>query len=297
MNAPAAQDTWVMACRQIEQNHLSGMYLGRHVAHDSRNLSYPWQRQAGRALTSQVWTRHGAILDQGSLGSCTGNALTGALECDPCYGALPPAHPALDENLAVAIYSSATTLDAFPGAYPPDDTGSDGPDAAKAAMKMGLISGYLHCLGLAAVLDALEDHPVCLGVNWYDSFDHPDSSGHVSLSPGASVRGGHEFLCRGKDVDSKLVICDNSWGPGWGNAGSFTFSWDDLDRLLHEQGDGTVSLPLTTTPPPPNPPPHPDDADAALFRQTQAWAGEHHAGAARAIARDLNQWYAAKGYQ
>jgi hypothetical protein len=83
----AVEEAWYVAHARIEQNHLPGMYLGRNIRHDSRNKAYPWQRSAA-APASQMWIRHGAILDQGSLGSCTGNAETGALECDPCYGAL-----------------------------------------------------------------------------------------------------------------------------------------------------------------------------------------------------------------
>ena len=299
-------DTWVVTARQIEQHHLPGMHLGRNVVRDSRNLSYRWKRNLPpELLVSKMWVRHGGILDQLDLGSCTGNAELGALECDPCYAALPAGHPALDEALAVKIYSAATALDPFPGAYPPDDTGSDGPDAAKAAKQLGLISGYLHCLSLADVLDALEDHPVCLGSNWYDSMDSPDSSGLVTISPGASIRGGHEYLCRGKDVSQQLVFLDNSWGTGWGKAGSFAYSYATLERLLGEQGDGTVSLPLTApapTPipvppqPAPVPDPGPDDADLTLHRQTLAWTSERHVGQNAAVAKDLKLWYAAKGF-
>ena len=290
-------DTWTVRAQRIEQNHLPGMALGRNVYHDSRNLAYPWTPREGRVLASQMWTRHGDILDQGEIGSCTGNAETGALECDPCFAALPVPHPALDEALAVRIYSAAETIDGD-GPYPPNDNGSSGPSAAKAAKNLGLISGYLHCLSLEAVLDALEEHPVCIGSNWYDSMDQPDSSGLVTVSPGASIRGGHEYLCRGKDTGQQLVFFDNSWGTGWGKNGTFAYSWDTLGRLLGEQGDGTVSLPLDAQPPQPQPPQPPaDDADLTLYRQTRAWTDEHHAGAARAIARDLRAWGTAKGYR
>lgn len=560
-------DTWTVTRRRITQHHLPGMYLGRNVHHDSRNLAYPWQRKS-RTLTDQLWPRHAPVLNQGSVGSCTGNAETGALSCDPDYAALPVAygpggHTALDEQLAVAIYSAAETIDGD-GPYPPNDNGSSGPSAAKAALGMGLISGYLHCLSLQDVLDALEEHPVCIGSNWYDcvmpssrvlttdlrwipieklvpgdeiigfdetpvpgqlrgrryrrstilandpvvkqtltfyydlggqeheltvseghlflvrnsnetqawrradqlriddviyalvapyepaisyeagwlagffdgegsvgtathkekgvdrrpyrldvsqrigptldalkaavsafgfdfqvqqvrnlpdpahpnwnplevlwlrggrseilrflgtirperlvangagfwegqilssktplwstvtgirrtgrqelraigtstgtlivegllshnSFDQPGSSGLVEITPGASVRGGHEYLCRGKSVADRLVFFDNSWGAGWGKAGSFAYSWDTLDRLLAEQGDGTVSLPLTAPAPQPVPVPQ-QAADAALHSQTAGWTGMHHVGQNAAVARDLRTWYAAKGF-
>jgi hypothetical protein len=299
----ASPGTWIVTRRRITEHVVPGKRLGRHVGHDSRNLAYPWRRQEDRQLTSQLWSRSIPVLDQGQVGSCTGNAQTGTLGCDPDVGALPAGHPALDENLALKIYSAAETIDGD-GPYPPNDNGSTGPSAAKAAMKMGLISGYLHCLSLADVLDALEEHPVCIGSNWYDSMDAPDSSGLVTVSAGAQVRGGHEYLCRGKSVEDKLVFLDNSWGTGWGKQGSFTYSWNTLDRLLHEQGDGTVSLPLTVpapTPvpapvPTPNPGPGPDEADLALYRQTRTWASERHVGANHQVANDLTAWYNRKGF-
>ncbi len=273
--------------------------LGRNVYHDSRNRAYPWRTpvRTYAGLTSQLWTRHTEILDQGAVGSCTGNEQVGALGTGPIFGALPATHPALDETLALEIYSGAETIDGD-GPYPPNDNGSSGPSAAQVAKNLGLISGYLHCFSLADVLDALETGTVGIGANWYDSYDRPDSSGHVSISPGASIRGGHEFLCRGKDTTSRVVICDNSWGPGWGREGSFTFSWDDLDRLLHEQGDGTVSLPLTVPVPPPVPvPPVPvqNPDDVAFAAVLHPWVLVHHVGHNEQAARAARTWLRARG--
>lgn len=293
--------SWYVEHAVVPEQVIPGRRLGRVVRHDSRNRLYPWQRSAA-APASRMWTRHTPILDQGQLGSCTGNAETGALGCDPCFGALPPSPPLLDENLAVKIYSAAEKIDGGTG-YPPEDEGSTGPSAAQAAKNMGLISGYLHCFSLADVIDALQQHPVCIGANWYDSFDQPGSSGLISVSPGAQVRGGHEFLCRGLDTDAQLLFFDNSWGTGWGKSGSFSMAYATLGRLLSEQGDATVSLPLTApapapvpVPPQPAPVPGPDDADLALYRQVRAWVTQHHVGQNGAIARDLQHWIRAKGF-
>lgn len=302
-------ESWYVEHARIPEVPVPGKPLGRHVRHDSRNRLYPW-RQSGAAPASIMWTRHDPILDQGNLGSCTGNALAGALECDPCYGALPAAHPALDESLAVAVYSAAEKIDGGAG-YPPEDNGSSGPSAAQAAVNMGLISGYLHCFSLADVLDALQQHPVMIGANWYTGFDSPDSTGLVAIGPGDTIRGGHEFLCRGVDVTSQVLYFDNSWGAGWGDQGSFSMAYATLGRLLGEQGDATIALPLTVPAPqpvpvppdptptpvpvPPAPVPHVDAADATLFRQTRTWVAERHIGTNSTVARDLRTWYAAKG--
>jgi hypothetical protein len=268
--------------------------LGRNVYHDSRNRAYPWRTpmRTYAGLTSQLWTRHIPILDQGNAGSCTGNEQVGAVGTGPLYTALPSSHPTLDEALAVKIYSGAETIDGD-GPYPPNDNGSSGPSAAQVAKNLGLISGYLHCFSLNDVLDALEDGPVGIGSNWYDSMDQPDRSGLVSISPGAAVRGGHEYLCRGKDTEKKLVYLDNSWGEGWGTGGSFTYSYATLERLLAEQGDATVSLPLTVPVPPPVPPPV--DPDHVFAQVLHPWVLLHHIGGNGHISREAAVWLKAKG--
>ena len=83
--------------------------------------------------------------------------------------------------------------------------------------------------------------PVEVGVSWYEGFDKPDAKGLVKIA--GTVRGGHAFELLGVDADKQLVWAINSWGPGWGLAGRFAFSWKDLDRLLREQGEAsTVTL-------------------------------------------------------
>lgn len=278
--------------------------LGRHVWHDSRSRSYPFDA-AKVTIRTVTWARMIAILDQGNLGSCTGNAMTGGLGTTPVYEALPASHPTLNEAEAVKLYSAATSLDSYPGSYPPDDTGSDGLSVCKAAQQAGMLSGYTHCFDLNTALAALSAGPVLFGINWYDSFDSPASSGLVAISPNASVRGGHEIVARGLDTDTKLIYLDNSWGTGWGNEGSFSMSWDTMARLLGEDGDATVPVPVTQpaptptpTPTPPTPPgPSPDSADVALWQGTQQWAtGKHYTKSTKNVAADLKTWAAAKGF-
>lgn len=244
--------------------------LGRNYKHDSRSLFYRHQAPPGRTLATTLHNRNIPILNQGQVGSCTGNAMDGALGTDPLFGALPRNFP-LDENEALVLYSAAEILDGDGGGYPPIDDGSTGPSVAQAAKNAGLISGYTHCTVLNDFLDALQDGPVLLGSNWYDSMDKPDSSGMVSISPAAQVRGGHETLWRGIDVTAQTVFGDNSWGASWGASGSFSMAWSTLDRLLSEQGDGTVPLPLTSQPPTPVPPAPPVNPDTALWGVAKPW--------------------------
>ena len=289
---------------RIEETVVAGKRLGRHVMHDSRSLAYRVPR-SGAAVSSQNWTRNIPILDQGDLGSCTGNALTGALGTGPIWDALPKGHVTLDEKEAVSLYSAATKLDSYPGNYPPTDTGSDGTSVCKAGQAAGFISGYLHAATVDDMVAALQTGPVIVGVNWYSSFDEPASDGLVSIGAGAYVRGGHEFLIRGVDVSGELLEADNSWGVSWGKQGSFSFSYTTMDRLLSEEGDCTVPLALsvpapTPTPPTPTPVPvTPDQYDLAFGHDPRVvkWAKENHFLAAdtRHAAQAFTTWAKAKG--
>ena len=266
--------------------------LGRNVVHDSRNLAYRHQRTTP-ALVTVLHPRNAPILDQGDVGSCTGNGEVGCLACEPVFAALPKG-TTLNEALALKVYSGAESIDGD-GPYPPNDYGSSGPSAAKAAMKLGLIAGYTHCLSLEDVLDALQASAVSIGINWYDSFDSPPASGLLTISPGAQVRGGHEPMLRGVDTEARTVFGDNSWGTSWGVAGSFTMSWDTLARLLAEDGDGTVSVPLSAPAPVPVPPA--PDADAALWASVRGWTAARHVGSNRAAATAVRAWAQHKGFR
>jgi hypothetical protein len=216
----------------IPEIQVPGMRLGRNVDHDERSKGFP---ALTAALSTARHERRCPPFDQGHLGSCTGNAMAGALMTDPLY----IQNRDLGEKDAVELYSEATRIDRFPGVYPPDDTGSSGLAVAKAARAGGYISSYRHAFGLQHALGALVVGPVITGVTWYSSFDQPLATGEVLIADGAYVRGGHEFEVNGIDVENRRVWCVQSWGPTWGGLGDGTFwmSWDTWDRLLQDKGD------------------------------------------------------------
>jgi len=211
--------------------------LGRHVEHDARSLSFAVEHDANAPLVSKSWTRACAPFDQGDRGSCTGNAMAGALMTDPLY--VPGRN--LGESDAVALYSAATHLDRIPGAYPPKDTGSSGLAVAKAAQRAGYIKEYHHAFTLHGALAALARGPVIAGIPWYEGFDAPDGDSALLVIAGG-VRGGHEIELLAVDVSLRLVRGVNSWGPDWGDHGYFTMTWDTLERLMSEEGDVVVPI-------------------------------------------------------
>ena len=269
--------------------------LGRNVNHDSRSRFFAYVAPTSVQLKTTIHQRNIPVLNQGALGSCTGNATVGAIGTTPNFEAINKLNVVLDEELAVAIYGDATIIDPFSGAYPPEDTGSDGLSVAKVAKKRGLISGYTHAFDLNSALVALMNGPLITGTNWYSSFDYPNSDGTVTISPGAQVEGGHEYCAYGIDVEKKEILLVNSWGPRWGNAGTFRMSWDTWGRLLSEQGDVTIFVPLTQAPPTPSPTPVPT-ADEVFAKKAKAWLSGNPWFYRGSIQQYTKDWLKAKGY-
>lgn len=229
--------------------------LGRHVAHDSRSLRFRAPARDPRKLASVRHRVNIQILDQGFVGSCTGHAGVAVLASDPFW-------PASEEILgrdrdphlaAVDLYSEATKIDPWTGTYRPDDTGSDGLSVAKVLHAQGLISGYQHATSLAAVLTALAERVVMIGSSWLEGMYDVAADGHMDVR-GLSA-GGHEYALDEIDVPNKRVWMRNSWGSSYGLEGRAWMTWDELGRLLADQGDCTVLVPLTEPAPVPVPVP------------------------------------------
>jgi hypothetical protein len=267
-------------------------YKGRHVNHDPRSKDYAFDG-SGVTLASVRHKRYIPVLDQGQLGSCTGNAMTGLLGSGNFFNSLPAntlrtGDAIFDEAFAVDLYGLATHLDGYKGAYPPDDTGSDGLSVAKAAQKKGFIAGYQHTFSFNDFLKALSVQPVIVGIDWWSSFETPDPNGVVSIGSQSYIEGGHEIVADELNVEAQLIGFTNSWTANWGVAGRFYIRYADFETLLGNNGDVTVPVVLTTpvpptpvppappvpTPVPPAPPvvPTPDPNDVALWADMQKWA-------------------------
>lgn len=265
--------------------------LGRHVEHDLRSLAYAHGVLPKSAIASVDWTRRAPILDQGQLGSCTGNAATGTLGTDSAgrtaatsvtigssgaaasHGLFPAGVHVLDEGFAVALYSLATLLDSIPGQYPPTDTGSSGLGVAKALQALGLAVSYSHAFSMAALNSALQGGPVLIGIEWLNSMFTTASDGRIPVDQTSGVAGGHELeLCKYDATTGEYWVA-NSWGTSWGHAGYGYLTTADLTWLLSQQGDVTVpawaAAPAPT--PTPTPTPAPASVDATLAGAMHTW--------------------------
>lgn len=231
--------------QRLEEHRFPGRPLGRHIEHDELSRGHAFAEEFGfNSLRDVMHKRHGSAFNQGYLGSCTGNATGGAVNTEPLH----EMQKQLTEADAVKIYELATQLDGFPGVYPPDDTGSSGLAAAKAAKQLGYISGYQHAFSIGQALSALQIGPTITGMNWYEGFDNPDiNTGLVEIS--GQIRGGHEveevgFVVK-HTLDDSLIILENSWGIHWGVViggmkGRFCMTVRTKKELMAQQGDTTI---------------------------------------------------------
>jgi hypothetical protein len=273
----------------LDQHYRPGQYLGRNVHHDPRSLAYAHGVLPKSAIKSVDWTRRIPVLDQGDLGSCTGNAGTGLLGTDSAgrtasttvtisaagatasRGIFAAGVHALDEAFAVKLYSLATILDEHAGTYPPTDTGSSGLGVAKALKALGLASSYSHGFSLAALNSALQSGPVMIGIPWLDSMFDPATDGRIPVTKSSGVAGGHEIELSKYDATTGEYWITNSWSTSWGIEGAGYFTTADLTWLLGQDGDVTIPTWTTEPTPAPAPVPVPADADQALAAAAHTW--------------------------
>jgi len=193
------------------------------------------------------------IQDQGSLGSCTAQALVSALEfLDMKYS---DGSPLVDYSRLFLYYNERVYINTVA-----EDSGAIIRDGIKSLNRKGIcpesmwdytISKFTEmppkeCYREAKnyktvsyqrinTFDQMKaclatEHPFVFGYAVYDSFYEADNDGIVPMPDLATenMLGGHAVLCVGYNNSDKQFICQNSWGTGWGDKGFFYMPYEYL---------------------------------------------------------------------
>jgi C1A family cysteine protease len=225
---------------------------------------YTWRPDVPDALRDHVFKANGKRLpesvdlrqhcspveDQGNLGSCTGNAIVGALEY------LEGIDGGAKLNLSrLFVYWQERKIEGTVG-Y---DAGAQIRDGVKVCAKFGVcseaywpyrivdyrkepgkrayadarlrrITEYQRVIGFDNLQAALANKlPVVFGFSVYASFESSKvaSTGVVPMpTKGEKLLGGHAALCVGYDNATQRVTVRNSWGKHWGLNGYCTMPYD-----------------------------------------------------------------------
>ena len=196
------------------------------------------------------------VYDQGQLGSCTANAIGGAIEFDQMKQKLSdvfvPSRLFIYYNErslegTVSSDSGAQIRDGIKSvsaqgachetlwpyeiskfaSEPPKNCYDDGAKN-KAVTYQRLVRNATQLKGCLA-----SGYPFVFGFTVYEAFESQDvaKSGHATMpATGEKVLGGHAVMAVGYDDASQWYVVRNSWGTGWGMAGYFTLPYAYLDQ-------------------------------------------------------------------
>jgi C1A family cysteine protease len=219
---------------------------------DHRDQLYGAVRKPTAKQPTSVDLRAGcsAVEDQGNLGSCTGNALAGAVEFLEKKEKVPFANVS-----RLFIYYNERVIEHTVGT----DSGAMIRDGIKSVNKLGacrepmwpyklgsfakkppagaftearkyLVSSYQRVTRTPTQMRGClaSGFPFVFGFTVYTSFmsDAVAKTGKLSMPrAGEKVEGGHAVLAVGYDDAQHRFIVRNSWGPRWGLKGYFTMPY------------------------------------------------------------------------
>lgn len=211
--------------------------LGRLPATDLRDHRFPL-RAPSPTRTYRMWHVR-RVLDQSSTSACVGFSGTAWMDCGPVRNLTPDAG-AFD--YAFNLYRECQRHDEWDGEEP-SYFGTSVRALFKVLQARGIVESYHWAWNTAQIVAwVLERGPVVLGTVWTDSMFNPGKGGLLKVE--GNVIGGHAYLCVGANTKTRTVRCLNSWGQSYGVKGRFTLTFDDLDKLMREDGEAATAVEL-----------------------------------------------------
>ena len=167
------------------------------------------------------------VLDQGSEGACVGFGWSHELI------ARPMVVPGITNATAREVYLAAQRVDEWDGE---DYEGTSVLAGAKVVQSLGHMRAYRWGFSLTDLIMGIGyTGPAVMGLNWYTGMFEPDSSGYIRAT--GSIEGGHCICAYSVNIRKGRIGFVNSWGTDWGQGGHCWMTFEDVDRLLHEQGE------------------------------------------------------------
>jgi len=131
------------------------------------------------------------------------------------------------------LYNEAQKVDAWEGE---NYDGTSVRAGAKILKNNGFIDQYNWAWDIQTTVNALLTlGPVVVGTWWTHDMLFPNKDGLITAT--GSKLGGHAYLLDGVNVDKKLLRIKNSWSREWGKKGFAYISFDDMDKLIKDNGE------------------------------------------------------------
>ncbi len=223
---------------------------------DRRDFLYSVPPEILPKLPPSVDLRSGCppVYNQGQLGSCTANAIAGAVEFD----LIKEKQQRIFIPSRLFLYYNERTIEGTVTT----DSGGQLRDGIKSVASQGdcpenlwpyniaefAVKPPKECYSQALKYKAVQyqrliqspdqfkgclasGYPFVLGFTVYESFESQQvaNSGHAPMpSPNEKVLGGHAVVAVGYDDSQQLFALRNSWGDQWGMQGYFTLPYEYL---------------------------------------------------------------------
>lgn len=131
------------------------------------------------------------------------------------------------------LYKEAQKVDSWPGENYDGTSVRAGADILK---KHGFISEYRWSWDIKTTIKTLLTvGPVVVGTWWTEKMFYPNIDGIIK--PCNNKMGGHAYLLDGINTEKKLIRIKNSWGKKWGKNGFAYISFDDMEKLIKDDGE------------------------------------------------------------
>ncbi len=243
---------------------------------DQRDHLYAAPQGVLTSLPTQVDLRQQCppIFDQGRIGSCTANAISGAFQFaemkEQQAQAFMPSRLFIYYNEramegTVGQDSGAQIRDGIktvaqqgvcpesewtydPSPFPPNPKLTQKPtDQCYADAAQHTVKAYQRIVQNLTIMKGClaAGYPFVLGFTVYESFESPQvaQTGQAPMpGPNEAVIGGHAVMAVGYDDAQQRFIVRNSWGTGWGMQGYFTMPYLYLSQPSLSSDFWTIRL-------------------------------------------------------